>query len=78
MLNDILAELNIEATDAVMVGDTIIDMELAANANIAAIGVTMGVDKREHLATKHPIAVVDNYLELAAVLGLEYIETKLA
>ncbi|QTH71805.1 HAD-IA family hydrolase [Pseudoalteromonas xiamenensis] len=78
MLHDILAELNIEAADAVMVGDTIIDMELAANANIAAIGVTMGVDKRERLASKHPIAVVDNYLELATVLGLEHIETKLA
>jgi phosphoglycolate phosphatase len=64
MLNSLLAELNFTAKDAVMIGDTRHDLEMARRAGIDAIGVTMGVDTKDTLNEYQPIAVVDSLLEL--------------
>ncbi|MFC3031182.1 HAD-IA family hydrolase [Pseudoalteromonas fenneropenaei] len=76
MLLDILAETGIAAADAVMVGDTKIDMQLARNAGIDAIGVTFGVDTADTLAAYQPVAIVDSYQQLAAVLQHKHVNAE--
>lgn len=64
MLNEILSELNIEAHEAVMVGDTSHDMKLANNAGVDVIGITWGVHSAEILSQYRPVAVIDSIVEL--------------
>lgn len=49
MLLDILEELDVEARDALMIGDTTYDLEMAANAGIAAVAVSTGSHSRATL-----------------------------
>ncbi|CCQ12188.1 Similar to phosphoglycolate phosphatase,clustered with ribosomal large subunit pseudouridine synthase C [Pseudoalteromonas luteoviolacea B = ATCC 29581] len=78
MLNDILSETNVAPKDAVMIGDTIIDMQLACNAKVDAIGVTLGVDSTERLLENGAYAVANNYTELGILLSLQNIKSKFA
>jgi len=68
MLYQLLEELGISAQDAVMIGDTQIDMTMAKAAGMDRIGVTMGVHNAQQLNKLSPIATVDNYLQLQQVL----------
>ena len=68
MLLQLLAELNISHQDALMIGDTKIDMAMAKAANIDRLGVTMGVHNALQLSEYAPIATVDCYLQLQARL----------
>ncbi|MBB1384793.1 HAD-IA family hydrolase [Pseudoalteromonas sp. SG45-5] len=68
MLYQLLEELGISAQDAVMIGDTQIDMTMAKAAGMDRIGVTMGVHGKQQLNELDPIATVDNYLQLQQVL----------
>lgn len=60
MIHEILRELDIEAKDAVMIGDTTHDMHLAQNAGVDAIGIAWGVHDRETLSRFSPVAVIDS------------------
>ncbi|WP_010605002.1 HAD family hydrolase [Pseudoalteromonas maricaloris] len=68
MLLQILTELGVDAKDTVMVGDSIIDMNLASNAGVDAIGVTMGVATRELLSQTSAAYICDNYHDLSNLL----------
>lgn len=68
MLNSILAELDIAAHEAIMIGDTSHDLKMAQNAGIASIGVTYGVHSKQVLEQYAPIAVVNSLTELQHVL----------
>ena len=68
MLYQLLEELGISAQDAVMIGDTQIDMTMAKAAGMDRIGVTMGVHNAQQLNELSPVATVDNYLQLQQVL----------
>ncbi|MBH0055765.1 HAD-IA family hydrolase [Pseudoalteromonas sp. SWXJZ94C] len=68
MLYQLLEELGISANDAVMIGDTQIDMTMAKAAGMDRIGVTMGVHNAQQLNKLSPVATVDNYLQLQHVL----------
>jgi len=68
MLNSILAELDIAAHEAIMIGDTSHDLKMAQNAGIASIGVTYGVHSKQVLEQYAPIAVVHSLTELQHVL----------
>tara|TARA_B110000240_G_C13358061_1_gene392723 strand:+ start:115 stop:327 length:213 start_codon:yes stop_codon:yes gene_type:complete len=68
MLYQLLKELGISAQDAVMIGDTQIDMAMAKAAGMDKIGVTMGVHNAQQLNKLSPVATVDNYLQLQQVL----------
>ena len=68
MLYQLLEELGISAQDAVMIGDTQIDMTMAKAAGMDRIGVTMGVHNAQQLNKLCPVATVDNYLQLQQVL----------
>lgn len=66
MLHRALAETG--ARQAVMIGDTVFDMEMAANAGVPAIGVSWGYHPAEALAAAGAMAVVEDYAALAAAL----------
>lgn len=68
MLEQILAELNIHHSEAVMIGDTVHDMSMAKNANVDRIGVSYGVHDHKALNEYQPKAIVDSLNELANIL----------
>jgi len=68
MLISLLDELNLTAKQAVMIGDTSYDMEMAQAAGIDRIGITLGVHSREILNGYQPVAIVDSLLELQTLL----------
>ncbi|MDK2597954.1 HAD-IA family hydrolase [Pseudoalteromonas obscura] len=68
MLHQLLDELDVMAKDAVMIGDTTIDMEMASKAGIDAIGVTFGVASRGELEPFSPVHVVDEFEQLLTYL----------
>ena len=64
MLNDILAFTNIAADQAVMIGDTSYDMEMAQAIAMPRIGVTYGVHEAQVLQHYQPLAIVDSVYQL--------------
>ena len=68
MLEQLLVELAINADEALMIGDTKIDMAMAQAANIDRIGVTMGVHSAAQLSEFSPVATVNNYQQLQRIL----------
>ena len=68
MLQSLLAELNIEAEQAVMIGDTSHDLEMARRAGVDSIGITLGVHDKEVLSQYQPKAIVDSLFELETLL----------
>jgi phosphoglycolate phosphatase len=68
MLQHLLGELGVDASRALMIGDTTHDLNLAANAGITALAVTYGAHPREALARHSPIGIVDSVVELHAWL----------
>lgn len=60
MLNLILKDLGIDTSQALMVGDTSYDLEMANNANIDCLGVSYGVHSEIILNQFNPIAIVDD------------------
>ena len=68
MINGLLAELGIETHEAVMIGDTSYDMEMAQRAGVDRIGVTFGVHDYEILSQHQPRAIVNSLAELQHLL----------
>ncbi|MBT1065038.1 HAD-IA family hydrolase [Bowmanella sp. Y26] len=68
MLVQLLNELNVEASQAVMIGDTVYDMQMAQNLNMDRIAVSHGVHSAERLAGHAPRAIVDSLAELQRLL----------
>ncbi|MEP1199100.1 HAD-IA family hydrolase [Tateyamaria sp.] len=66
MIHAALDETGIEASGAVMVGDTRFDMDMATNAGVAAIGVAWGYHPRTELGAAHQ--VVDSFADLPAAI----------
>lgn len=63
MLHNILKKFDIEASQALMIGDSSYDLEMANNAGIDCIGVTYGVHDENILSAFNPIALLDNLSE---------------
>ena len=60
MLHKILEDFNIEASQALMIGDSSYDLEMANNAGIDCIGVTYGVHDKDILNAFNPIVLLDD------------------
>lgn len=60
MIHCLLKELNVNPSNALMVGDSSYDLDMAANAGVKSLGVSYGVHGRELLMQSKPIAVVDS------------------
>jgi phosphoglycolate phosphatase len=65
-----LDETGIDRADAVMVGDTVFDMMMAANAGIQAIGVAWGYHPASELTKAGAIGVADTFDGLLETLKL--------
>ena len=65
MLEAALAETGVAAGRAVMIGDTTYDMEMAANAGIAGIGVSWGHHRPAELLAAGARIVVEDFAGLA-------------
>ena len=68
MVRSALAEAGVSASDAVMIGDTTYDLEMAAAAGVPSIGVTWGYHSRRSLEAFEPVAVINDFAELVPAL----------
>ncbi|WP_170373366.1 HAD-IA family hydrolase [Ruegeria arenilitoris] len=67
MIETALFETGVSAGDAVMIGDTSFDMEMARAAGVAGIGVGWGYHERSQLGAA--TAVIDRFEQLPGVLS---------
>ena len=68
MLHEILAHTGIALDDAVMIGDTSYDMEMAQQIAMPRIGVSYGVHSVDVLQSYQPLAIVDSIYQLQEFL----------
>jgi phosphoglycolate phosphatase len=71
MLLAILDELGVRPAAAVMVGDSIYDLQMAANAGTHSVAVASGAHRREELAALAPRALLDRIADLPGWLAGE-------
>ena len=69
MLLELMAELATEPDRTLMIGDTAHDLQMAANAGVAAVAVAYGAHPLAQLTALGPLTVADSTAELAAWLG---------
>lgn len=69
MLEQLLQELSVPTAQAVVIGDSEFDLEMARNAGIASYGVSWGVHSRQRLMRHDPVAVLDEVGELLRITG---------
>ena len=64
MLEEILAHCAVAPSRALMVGDSVFDLEMANNAGVDAIGVSYGAQSAEMLKRCSPRGVIERFSEL--------------
>ncbi|MFT4941356.1 MAG: phosphoglycolate phosphatase, partial [Paraglaciecola sp.] len=64
MLEQILHELSIKPSEALMIGDTIYDMAMAEALNMDRLGVSFGVHSHAQLNLHDPIGIIDSIEQL--------------
>lgn len=64
MLEEILADYNLSAQDALMIGDTEYDLQMAHNIQMHSAGVSYGVHERERLLALEPRVCLNDIREL--------------
>jgi phosphoglycolate phosphatase len=69
MLLDILADLGVAPGNAMMVGDSIYDLQMAANAGSPSVAVLSGTSRREELAAHGQRALLNRVAELPVWLA---------
>lgn len=70
IVHDILSIAQVCKTDVLYVGDSGVDMQTAANADVEACGVTWGFRPRTELEPFHPAHIVDRAEEIDAIVGI--------
>lgn len=70
MLDEIIRHYGIAPSDAVMVGDSRYDLDMARRFDMPAVGVEWGVHDRAELGRYSPVGVVSSVAELRGLLGL--------
>lgn len=70
MLAEIIEFYKIEPQEAVMIGDTVYDMDMAQRIGMPAIGVQWGVHGLEALGRFSPVAIVESVADLRAALEI--------
>ncbi|MGN0937010.1 MULTISPECIES: HAD-IA family hydrolase [unclassified Acinetobacter] len=77
MLAEILAETGLRADQAIMVGDTSYDLEMALNIQMPRVGVSYGVHTVETLQHFQPLHIAHTVDDLTEFL-LEHVKLRLA
>lgn len=70
MLEEILEIFNINKNEALMVGDSVIDIEMARKVGVDAVGIDFYHQRTEALYAAGALAVFDNYQEVAKYIRL--------
>ena len=65
MLDEILTDLDMPAGQAVMVGDTSYDMDMAGNIDMDCVAVTYGMHDRGHLERSRPTYFIDSIQQIS-------------
>lgn len=68
MLQHVIERLGVDRRDAIMVGDSAYDLQMANRLRVAGIGVTHGVHDAEQLRRYGPAALIDRLAELPPLL----------
>ena len=64
MLRELLDQFELTAGEALMVGDTEFDLDMAHRAGIPSIGVSYGAHSKDRLLQYNPIAIIDEFISL--------------
>jgi phosphoglycolate phosphatase len=64
MLSELLDEFSLTASEAIMIGDTVYDLEMANNIKMDSIAVSYGVHEVERLLEHKPIMICDTIEQL--------------
>ncbi|WP_010364506.1 HAD-IA family hydrolase [Pseudoalteromonas citrea] len=68
MLEQIINELGVAASSALMVGDSLLDMQMANGANIDAVAMSWGAADTVALSATNALTVCDNYAQLQSAI----------
>jgi phosphoglycolate phosphatase len=71
MIQEILTQTDLASSQAIMIGDTEYDMQLANNAGIKAVAVDYGAHSREMLLKHLPYACISDIRELLSLINAE-------
>lgn len=69
MIAEILNETGMDSEQAVMVGDTTFDLDMANSAGVDSLGIAQGAHSKEQLLNSHPITIVDSFSDAATWLS---------
>ncbi|EIK53903.1 HAD superfamily hydrolase [Stutzerimonas stutzeri TS44] len=70
MLEEILAHCGMRPEQALMVGDSVFDLQMARRAGVDSVAVAYGAQSVESLRVHGPRLVINRFAELAAWLGV--------
>ncbi len=66
-----LRRMQVEASHAIMIGDTPLDVRAGKAAGTLTVGVLSGIGTREQLKAEKPTAIINNVSEMLSLLNLE-------
>lgn len=69
-INKILKELKVKQQNAILVGDTITDIQTGKNAGVATCAVSYGFGARKEISEMNPNFLINHMLELKAICPL--------
>ena len=69
MVYELLDELHADAHEALVVGDTSFDLEMASRAGVDRVGVSWGAHDGASLQKYQPLAVLEHFHELLPLVG---------
>ena len=69
MLHELIGELAVSSASTLMIGDTVHDLKMAANAGVDAVAVSYGAHPRPELVALEPLACLDSIDELTRWLA---------
>lgn len=72
MLNQLCEEFKVNVDDAVFVGDTEYDLEMAHRIGMPSVGVSYGVHTPARLATWKPLTILDEFSALLPIVAERY------
>ncbi|MGY8815441.1 MAG: HAD family hydrolase [Gammaproteobacteria bacterium] len=68
MLSEIMSELDYGVEDAVMVGDTEFDLEMASRLGMRRVGVSYGAHSPERLSLHQPEVIIDHINDILRII----------
>jgi phosphoglycolate phosphatase len=68
MLSELMVELDYGVEDALMVGDTEFDLEMASRLGMRRVGVSYGAHSPERLSLHQPEVIIDDIKELLRII----------